>query len=853
MAFSSSSRLSLLVVVIIGSISIVAADFNNEFDITWGDGRVRFPGRQMSPGKLSSPVLPFVVVQHDHAQVMIIEARYIESKIPLTYLGIPVGCNMSRTAHWNSVIHKFSSKLTSWKAKLLSVGGRLSLIKAVLGNLPTYFMSIYLMPSSVRSNLEAMRIKFFRGADPSERKMSWIKWERCVSSKEKGGLGIGSIFGLNMGLLFKWIWRILTRPSDLWAKVICSIYGHYGGAFCDLPSRLKQNTWGSILTSVHRLKEKGIDLLSFCSRKLGNGASISFWEDIWISLNSSDWVSVLRRSPRGGAELAQFKVMLGILGDVTLSDHCDSWVWSRGSSTMFTVASARDLVENSLLSADNVATRWLRHLPVKINVFLWRLSINRLPSRVNLDRKGIEVDSLLCPICRLDVETVNHLFFNCDMAKDLWALVAKWWELDVPLCSNISDWYSWLDGVRLTSMSRSILEGSIRIIAADFNNEFDITWGDGRGKILNGDMLTLSLDKASGSGFESRNEYLFGQIDMQLKLVPRNSAGTVTAYYLSSKGSNWDEINFEFLVDGTPIREFKNAESIGVPFPKYQPMRIHLSLWNADDWATRGGLVKTDWSKAPFTASYRNFKANACVVAFGKSSCTGSTSSRGNQAAVPPPVANLYLSPKKDLSWTESTDSILSKPAVKFVKAVDRPAERPTTNKAETVKKPTVKYAEMYRRPSKKPTVRGNQQNWNNLKTQQLGPDFVMKKKACFNCGVFNHLAYDCRKRVKRGTTRSQNNTYKSPSHRPGVHRPHGPPMRPMRSNMNGARPNRTSFNKQAHSYSKRPFQETTQELMIILIQRVQRLERELKARAPIYKEDRGRSMLVMAWVPKKD
>nr|GFA41388.1 hypothetical protein [Tanacetum cinerariifolium] len=103
---------------------------------------------------------------------------------------------------------------------------------------------------------------------------------------------------------------------------------------------------------------------------------------------------------------------------------------------------------------------------------------------------------------------------------------------------------------------------------------------------------------------------------------------------------------------------------------------------------------------------------------------------------VPPPAADLYLSPKKGLSWTglpefaddtvtdysrpsptvestsedgqnrnssasengEPTDSILSKPAVKFVKAVDRPAERPTTNKAETVKKPTVKYAEMYRR-----------------------------------------------------------------------------------------------------------------------------------------------------------
>ncbi|KAH7510765.1 hypothetical protein FEM48_ZijujUnG0090800 [Ziziphus jujuba var. spinosa] len=163
----------------------------------------------------------------------------------------------------------------------------------------------------------------------------------------------------------------------------------------------------------------------------------------------------------------------------------------------------------------------------------------------------------------------------------------------------------------------------VTVFAGNFYQDFDITWGDGRGKILNnGQLLTLTLDKASGSGFQSKNHYLFGKIDMQIKLVPGNSAGIVTAYYLRSEGSSWDELDFEFLgnlsgdpyivhtnvytqgkgdreqqfylclyVDGTPLREFRNLESIGVKYPKNQPMKISSGLWNADDWATRGVVL----------------------------------------------------------------------------------------------------------------------------------------------------------------------------------------------------------------------------------------------------------------------
>jgi len=77
----------------------------------------------------------------------------------------------------------------------------------------------------------------------------------------------------------------------------------------------------------------------------------------------------------------------------------------------------------------------------------------------------------------------------------------------------------------------------------------------------------------------------------------------------------WNPHNIILYIDGVPIRVFRDNAARGVPFPARQPAHVFASIWDAEDWATQGGRVKTDWASAPFVAAYRryNVSATACV------------------------------------------------------------------------------------------------------------------------------------------------------------------------------------------------------------------------------------------------
>jgi hypothetical protein len=130
------------------------------------------------------------------------------TKLPIIYLGIPLHYKKLIADHWNFFITKIENKLQSWKGKLLSIGGRVTLLNSVITSIPLYWMSIYRLPVHVRKAIDKLRKRFlWYGGNSVRKKYSLVAWHIVCKSKSQGGLGLLDLKMMNTTLLAKWIVR----------------------------------------------------------------------------------------------------------------------------------------------------------------------------------------------------------------------------------------------------------------------------------------------------------------------------------------------------------------------------------------------------------------------------------------------------------------------------------------------------------------------------------------------------------------------------------------------------------------------------------------------------------------------
>ncbi|GJU81223.1 RNA-directed DNA polymerase, eukaryota, reverse transcriptase zinc-binding domain protein [Tanacetum coccineum] len=334
---------------------------------------------------MSKSKLLGIYVEEDKVKQAAVKIGCNTLKTPFSYLGSKVGGCMSRIQSWNETIERMAARLSKWKLKTLSIGGRLTLLKSVLGSISIYHMSIFKVPKKVLHRMESMRSHFFNGAELSSKKAVWVKWKHVLASKDKGGL----------------------------ARVIKALNGNDGKIGQKVKSGYP-SIWLDIIHEVDTFKSRGIDLVSLIHAKLG--LDVSF-----------HW------PPRGGVEQHQ----LGLLKEKVVGKMIDDFMLPEVSSK----------------------TRLIKVVPIKVNVHAWKVKIDGLPTRLNISRRGIDIESILCPMCGKAIESTSHIFFTCQTSKEILRKISRWWDIDYMEVSSYEEWLDWIVNTRLPVKSKQVLEG----------------------------------------------------------------------------------------------------------------------------------------------------------------------------------------------------------------------------------------------------------------------------------------------------------------------------------------------------------------------------------------------------------
>ncbi len=151
------------------------------------------------------------------------------SALPMTYLWLPLGAKFNSTSIWDPILEKMERRLAGWKRLYLSKGGKLTLLKSTLSNLPTYFLSLFHLPAGVAAEIERIRRNFLWSGMGDSHTVHLVKWAKICEPIQNEGLGVKNLRRFNQALLGKWLWRYGTEQEELWRQIVAAKYGDLWG------------------------------------------------------------------------------------------------------------------------------------------------------------------------------------------------------------------------------------------------------------------------------------------------------------------------------------------------------------------------------------------------------------------------------------------------------------------------------------------------------------------------------------------------------------------------------------------------------------------------------------------------
>ena len=290
------------------------------------------------------------------------------------------------------------------------------------------------MPSNNYNKLDAATRRFWwKPKDKGSRYIAWASWDKLCRPKKFGGLGFKKTKEMNLALLAKFAWFVASNRQSLCMDVLRSKYKVNSGWLSANSVATAAPTWRAI-EEAKKLVAKGGCFI------IGNGKSIQVWSNPWVpeAVNFmpqpkleeyrkltikvsdlidpttkswiSDWVKELFAPTDARAILNM---------SIPMSQKEDKLVWLPDSKGRFSVKSIHNVAfAHSDCNGQPQACGsklWKANFPERLKMLIWRISVNAIPTKANLQVRLNHVDAS-CRLCNADKEDSEHIFFRCPFA-----------------------------------------------------------------------------------------------------------------------------------------------------------------------------------------------------------------------------------------------------------------------------------------------------------------------------------------------------------------------------------------------------------------------------------------------------
>ncbi|CAJ2665968.1 unnamed protein product [Trifolium pratense] len=168
-------------------------------------------------------------------------------------------------------------KINSWRGRALCKAGKDVMIKSVLQAIPSYIMSIYLIPDSIINDIERMLNSFWWGGGTNNKGIRWLAWDKLARPKADGGLGFRNFHAFNMAMVAKQAWNFMSKPNTLVARIY-------------------KARW-----------------------KIGDGSRINIMSEPWLRGEDNPWM----QAPQNHTSVAESIIRIPLLEEVT--EDCLLW------------------------------------------------------------------------------------------------------------------------------------------------------------------------------------------------------------------------------------------------------------------------------------------------------------------------------------------------------------------------------------------------------------------------------------------------------------------------------------------------------------------------------------------------